>query len=462
MALAIVAAAYLAYGLVSERLRSTIITAPIVFVAVGLVVGPVGLGLVSATTDVALADGIFELTLILVLFSDAFAIDAARLVRERSLPSRLLAVGLPLTIGLGWALAAVMFAGLDIWEAALVGAVLAPTDASLAQTVIVDRRVPQPVRDGLNVESGLNDGIALPFVIIFIGLTREATGTSEPHIVETFLRALVLSALLGGLTGWLGGRLVVAARKRAWMAATWRPLALLATALLAYAAAVVVDGSGFIAAWVAGLAAGMAVRQGASQATTDHARDPAAAPTAAADTAQAPTAAAGEEPHSTFIDGLGILLTTASYLVFGALLLGPQLATITPPVVVFAILALTIVRMVPVAISLIGAHLGRPTVLFVGWFGPRGLASIVFTVLIVDEALPGVPLITTIVAATVALSIVAHGVTSAWAARRYGAWFEAAARRDPSMTEATEGVALGGRRRIALAGTSPPADADRR
>ena len=180
MALAIIAAAYLAYGLVSERLRSTIITAPIVFVALGLLVGPVGLGLVSPASDVTLADRIFELTLILVLFSDAFEIDAARLVRERSLPSRLLAIGLPLTIGLGWALAAVMFAGLDIWEAALVGAVLAPTDASLAQSVIVDRRVPQPVRDGLNVESGLNDGIALPFVIVFIGLTREATGATDP------------------------------------------------------------------------------------------------------------------------------------------------------------------------------------------------------------------------------------------------------------------------------------------
>jgi NhaP-type Na+/H+ or K+/H+ antiporter len=446
VALAIVAAAYLAYGLVSERLRSTIVTAPIVFVALGLLVGPIGLGLVSAASDVALADGIFELTLILVLFSDAFAIDAARLVRERSLPSRLLAVGLPLTIGLGWALAAVMFAGLDIWEAALVGAVLAPTDASLAQTVIVDRRVPQAIRDGLNVESGLNDGIALPFVIIFISLTREATGTAGPHIVETFLRALVFSALLGALTGWLGGRLVVAARERGWMNATWRPLVLLAIALLAYAAAVVVAGSGFIAAWVAGLVAGIAVRRGSIRATTDQ--------------TVGHVEATGEGPESTFIDGLGILLTTASYLVFGAFLLGPQLATMTPPIVVFAVLALTFVRMVPVAISLIGARLGRPTVLFVGWFGPRGLASIVFTVLIIDEALPGVPLITTLVAATVALSIVAHGVTSAWAARRYGAWFDAAARRDPSIREAAEGVAVGGRRRIALAGMLPTRDAD--
>jgi NhaP-type Na+/H+ or K+/H+ antiporter len=448
VALAIIAAAYLAYSLVSERLRTTIVTAPIVFVALGLLVGPVGLGLVSPTLDVALADRIFELTLILVLFSDAFAIDAARLVRERSLPSRLLAIGLPLTIGLGWALAAVMFADLDIWEAALVGAVLAPTDASLAQAVIVDRRVPQPVRDGLNVESGLNDGIALPFVIVFIGLTQDATGASDPHVVETFLRALVLSALLGGLTGSLGGRLFVAARGRGWIGATWRPLALLAIAVLAYAAAVVVDGSGFIGAWVAGLSAGIAVRRRSRPSATDQAADQ--------------RAAVSDEPESTFIDGLGVLLTTASYLVFGAFLLGPQLATMTLPVVVFAVLALTIMRMVPVAVSLIGARLGRPTLLFVGWFGPRGLASIVFTVLIVDQALPGVPLITTIVTATVALSVVAHGVSAAWATRRYGAWFEDAARRDPSIPEAAEGIAVGGRRRMALAGTPPTGDADRR
>ena len=313
--------------------------------------------------------------------------------------------------------------------------------------MIVDRRVPQLVRDGLNVESGLNDGIALPFVIVFIGLTQEATGATDPHIVETFARALVLSALLGGLTGWLGGRLVVAARERGWIGATWRPLALLAIALLAYAAAVVVNGSGFIGAWVAGLSAGIAVRRRSMTATTDDAADQATA--------------VSDEPESTFIDGLGVLLTTASYLIFGALLLGPQLASMTPPVVVFAVLALTVVRMVPVALSLIGSRLGRPTFLFVGWFGPRGLASIVFTVLIVDEALPGVPLITTIVTATVALSVLAHGVTAAWATRRYGTWFQDAARRDRSIPEAAEGVAVGGPRRMALAGSRPSGDPDR-
>ena len=443
MALLIIAAAYLVFGLVSERLRSTVVTAPIAFVAVGLAIGPLGLGLVTPAGDAAAADSLFELTLVLVLFSDAFAIDAGRLVRERSLPLRLLAIGLPLTIGLGWALAAMIFGGLDIWEAALVGAVLAPTDASLAQGVIVDRRVPRLIRDGLNVESGLNDGIALPFVIIFIGLTREATGTAGPQVVETFLRALLISAVLGGLVGWFAGRLDVAARERGWIGPTWRPLALLATALLAYASASLIDGSGFIAAWVAGLVAGMAVRR----------REVASGQPRMVGVSSA-TETAGAERESSFIDGLGVLLTTASYLVFGALLLGPQVASITPPVVLFAILALTVVRMVPVAVSLVGARLGRPTVLFVGWFGPRGLASIVFTVLIVDEALPGVPLISTIVATTVALSIVAHGVTSAWSARRYGAWFAAAAARDPAIPEAAEGVEVAGRR-LALGGAHP-------
>jgi NhaP-type Na+/H+ or K+/H+ antiporter len=134
-----------------------------------------------------------------------------------------LAIGLPLTIGLGWALAALMFAGLDIWEAALVGAVLAPTDASLAQSVIVDRRVPQPVRDGLNVESGLNDGIALPFVIIFIGLTQEATAPSHRGDFPGARRGAA-----GRADGWLGGRLVEA-RGQGWIGAT-EPLALLAMA----------------------------------------------------------------------------------------------------------------------------------------------------------------------------------------------------------------------------------------
>jgi NhaP-type Na+/H+ or K+/H+ antiporter len=384
----------------------------------------------ASPTDVSLAEGIFELTLVLVLFSDAFGVDAPRLLGERVLPTRLLAIGLPLTIALGWVLALVLFAGLDVWEAALIGAVLAPTDASLAQPVILDRRVPRPVRDGLNVESGLNDGIALPFVIVFIGLAGEATGATGA--LEIFLRSLVLSAVLGGAIGWLGGRSVVAARRRGWVGEPWRPLA-----LLAYGSAVAVDGSGFIAAWVAGMAAGLAVRR-----------------SAVASTATAPDAGAllDEAPESAFIDGLGVLLTTASYLVFGALVLGPQLANITLPIVVFAILALTVVRMAPVALSLVGTRLARPTVLFVGWFGPRGLASIVFTVLIVDEALPGVPLITTIVATTVALSVLAHGLTSLWGARSYGAWFEAASARDPSMPEAAGGTEVTVRRRLTLAG----------
>jgi NhaP-type Na+/H+ or K+/H+ antiporter len=434
MPIALIAAAYLGYGLVSERLRSTVITAPMVFVGLGLLLGPIGLGLVSTGSDESLATGIFELTLILVLFSDAFAIDGPRLIGERKLPIRLLGIGLPLTIGLGWALAALMFTDLDIWEAALIGAVLAPTDASLAQSVIVDRRVPRPVRDGLNVESGLNDGIALPFVIIFLGLAGESGG--EQQILEIFMRALVLSALIGGLAGWLGGRLLAAAGRRGWMSATWRPLALLSTALIAYEAAALVEGSGFIAAWVAGLAAGMTVRREMAK----------AAPELAAD------ASAREASSSAFIDGLGVLLTTASYFVFGALLLGPQLETLTLPVIVFAILALTFVRMVPVAISLIRARFGRPSILFVGWFGPRGLASIVFTVLIVEEALPGVPLITSIVVATVGLSILAHGLTSAWAARRYGAWYTAAAERDPSIPEAEEVADVASQRRMSLAG----------
>ena len=239
-----------------------------------------------------------------------------------------------------------------------------------------------------------------------------------------------------------------AARARGWIGATWRPLALLAIAVLAYASAVLVDGSGFIGAWVAGLAAGIAVRGRSRLPATDQVADHAVA--------------VNDQPESTFIDGLGVLLTTASYLIFGALLLGPQLARMTPTVVVFAVLALTLVRMLPVAVSLIGARLGRPTLLFVGWFGPRGLASIVFTVLIVDEALPGVPLITTIVTATVALSVLAHGVTAAWATRRYGTWFEDAAHRDPSIVEAAEGMAVGGHRRMALAGIRPTGDADRR
>ena len=313
-----------------------------------------------------------------------------------------------------------MFAGLDIWEAALIGAVLAPTDASLAQPVISDRRVPRVVRDGLNVESGLNDGIALPFVIIFLGLTGEATAGAAPDVLDTFLRALVLSALLGGLVGWLGGRLVTAAGRLGWIARTWRPLVLLATALLAYACATVVEGSGFIAAWVAGLAAGMATprrRLGTRRCRT--------------------------RAGPTFIDGLG---SPAHH----GQLPGLRRPAARPAARVVHAARPRLRRPGPdrrahgcrSRISLIGSRLGRPTVLFVGWFGPRGLASIVFTVLIVDEALPGVPLITTIVAATVALSIVGPRRDLRLGRPSLRRLVRGRRRRVPSMPEAAEGVEM--------------------
>jgi len=330
-------------------------------------------------------------------------------------PERLLGIGLPLTIVLGTAAAAAVFGQLTLGEALVLGVVLAPTDAALGQAAIADRRVPALVRQGLNVESGLNDGMSLPFFVL--ALAAAAPAVEPGHgAVGVFLRALVLSAALGLAVGWAAGRLLTWALGRGWVDETWRQLSVVAVALLAYELAVVVDGSGFIAAWVAGLAFGGALRT-----------EP---------------RGGGTLPRTVgFGEHLATLLTSMSFFVFGAVLLGPVLQELRWQPVVYAVLSLTVVRLLPVALALAGSRLAVPTVAYIGWFGPRGLASIVLGLIVVEAGPPHVGLIGDVVALTVGLSVLLHGVTSLPLAARYGGWYAAAVRRRPEIPEAGPGGA---------------------
>ena len=400
------------YALISRRLSGTVVSAPMVFTGVGLAVGPLGLGLLSLTGEPGPIRALLEVTLAVVLFSDAVGVQARALRREDFLPLRLLGIGLPLTMALGWLLAAPLLPGLGIWELALVGIVLAPTDAALGQAAIADRRVPGLVRQGLNVESGLNDGMSLPFFVL--ALAAAAPSVEPGHgALEVFVRALVFSAALGLAVGWAAGRLLTGALRRGWADDAWRQLGVVAVALLGYALAVVVDGSGFIAAWVAGLAFGGALRTGAPQ--------------------------GGALPGTVgFGEHLATLLTSVSFFVFGAVLLGPTLQHLRWQPVVYAVLSLTVVRLLPVALALAGSRLAVPTVAYVGWFGPRGLASIVLGLLVVEAGPPHVGLIGDAVALTVGLSVLLHGASSVPFAARYGRWYAAVIRRRPGIREAAE------------------------
>jgi NhaP-type Na+/H+ or K+/H+ antiporter len=387
-ALGVVSGCVVVWGLVAARFERLNVTAPIAFVVLGLALthGPVTL--VHLNLRSSTIRSIAEIALALLLFVDASRVNARVMLASAALPVRLLAVGLPLTIGAGTVMAAALLRGGGWWLAALVGAIVAPTDAALGAPIMQDERVPTGVRRVLNVESGLNDGIATPFVNLFLAgaLSTEAVhGAGVAHAVVDLLGG----AGLGAGVGVLGALLLSLSRSRGWSSPEVVPLSVLALAVFAYECAVLAGLNGFVAAFIAGVAFGSG------------------AP------ACADVLSLAEEA--------GSLLSLVVWFIFGAVMLVPAIRTAVWQDVVFAVLALTVVRMVPVALSLVGAGLDRATVAFIGWFGPRGLASVVFGLLAFDALAPADgKVLLSAVTVTVAMSVVLHGVTAAPLSKRYG------------------------------------------
>ncbi len=388
---AVIALGMIGYALISGRADRMIITPPMVFAVFGLIIGAQGLDIIDLDFEEGLVHLLAELTLVLVLFTDAARIDFRRLSKDHDLPFRMLLIGMPLTIVAGTLLALPIFPEFGLWEAALLAAILTPTDAALGQSVVTSKVVPVRIRQTLNVESGLNDGIALPVIVLFLCLANmeHATDEGTPWLLFGLLQ-ITLGPLVGAAVGFVGGRLIQWAADSGNMTEAFQGLCALALALFSFALAELVGGNGFIAAFVAGLTLGNTSKHLCNFVLE-------------------------------FAEAEGQLLTLFVFMVFGAALVPDLFAHATPMIFLYAVLALTVMRMVPVAISLIGARLRTPTVLFLGWFGPRGLASILFALLVLEE--PGVvagEMIALITIMTVALSILAHGFTAAPLSARYG------------------------------------------
>jgi sodium/hydrogen antiporter len=382
--LVVLAAVVFAFGLVSRRLEGTVLTAPLVFVAAGVVLGPAGLGLVEFELDDHTVLLLGEIALAIVLFTDAARTNLSSLRQNEGLPLRLLGIGMPLTIVLGTVVAALMLTDLTFWEAAIVGTVLAPTDAALGQAVVSNPRVPVRVRQALNVEAGLNDGLSVPFLALFLTLAvAEEELQPVSYWIRFALEQIGFGVLVGVGVGLGGGWLVSRASQRGWMTDSFQRLALLALAIIAWALADQIGGNGFIAAFVGGLAVG-------------------------------PTVEHVGERLIRFTEAEGQLLNLSVFFIFGALVIG-LIGPLSWEVVLYALLSLTLIRMLPVALSLLGTHLRGVSVLFAGWFGPRGLASIVLGLIVVAEAptLAGREQVELVVALTVLLSVLLHGVTAA-------------------------------------------------
>ncbi len=390
--LAIVAAGLLLFAFVSGRLRDTVVTAPLVFVGFGLAIGAGGSGIARIEPGHALIHFIAECTLILILFVDAARIDLGDVRRDHGLPQRMLLAGLPLTILLGAGVALWLLPGFSLWEAALLAALLAPTDAALGQSVVAARIVPLRVRQAINIESGLNDGIALPAVLLFASLAGAAH--AGEHATGGWLQfgllQLVLGPLVGALAGWCGATVFERASARGWMGEGYQGIAILAFAVLIYVGAELLGGNGFIAVCVGGMLFGNRLEDGC-------------------------------DFLFEFMETEGQLLMLITFLIFGAVLLPAALPGAEPVYWLYALLSLTLIRMLPVVLALLGSGVSLPTGLFLGWFGPRGLASVLFLLLIIEEStLPARDTLVTVTVLTVALSVVLHGISAAPLARAYG------------------------------------------
>ena len=371
-----------------------------------MLVGPKVLGEIDVDSSSSAVRTLAEATLALVLFCDASRIDLGQLRREAGVPRRLLGIGLPLTIALGAVAAAVIFDRLSIEEAVILAIVLAPTDAALGQAVVTEPRVPKRIRQGLNVESGLNDGICVPLLFAAVAVADVESEISHGRSAGTLLLEEIGYGVVGGVAaGLLIAAIVIYAGRRDLIAPQWRQVIPAAGAALAYGIAVGLHGSGFIAAFVGGMVFRAALK-----------RDP--------------------EDLNELSEEVGGVLNGVTFVLFGAILLGPALGELTWELVLYAVLSLTVVRMLPVAIAMLGSRARAPTVGFLGWFGPRGLASIVFAVIVVEEsALPHEHLIVNAIYVTVGLSVLAHGLSAAPLAGRYARWFERHPRDKPPPME---------------------------
>jgi sodium/hydrogen antiporter len=380
---AILAVFLLIYSAIAGRVERSLISGPIVFTGVGLILGPYGLGVLRLDIGGEGLRALAELTLAMVLFTDAANADLSVVRRNLGLPERLLLIGLPLTIVLGFLGAAIVFPSLGILEMALLAALLAPTDAALGKPVVTNQAVPPVIREALNLESGLNDGICVPIVVLLLGLavgTQIGHGTMI-HAIRVVVEAIGLGAAIGLVLTWCTTRMLRFAERHGWISEHWVEIPIVALAAACFAAAQAAGGSGFIACFVGGLLlSGLRERHKAELLRgAEHA---------------------------------GEALALLTWVVFGGIVVARMFDRVTWPALLYALLSLTVVRMLPVFLCLIGTRTSTADKLFIGWFGPRGLATIVFAVLVLDEKLPGNDTIILAAGWTVLLSVIVHGVTA--------------------------------------------------
>jgi NhaP-type Na+/H+ or K+/H+ antiporter len=381
--LAIFALFVFCYTLVAGRLERAPASGPIVFVASGFLMGPLVLGWFDGDVSRTGLQVLADLTLAVILFVDAANADLAVLKRQFRIPSRMLLLGLPGVIVLGTLTAAVLFDNLSLFEAAILGTMLAATDAALGKAVITNQSVPTQIREGLNFESGLNDGLCVPILLVFIALTigEGSEGGGTLLAVQLVIEELGIGLLVGLSLTAAGAWAMRWCRDQGWLTEIWKQITVVALAIACFAVAQSLHGSGYIAAFAGGLLFGFKAKKATHRLVLAS-------------------------------EGVGETLALMTWFVFGATVIGQSFQQFTWEMLVYALLSLTVIRMLPVFLSLSGTGESTSSKLFLGWFGPRGLASIVFAIIVLNKGVPGGEFIAMVVVLTVFLSLVAHGVTA--------------------------------------------------
>jgi len=372
------------YGLISRVSERSPISAPMVFSGIGILAGPLALDLFEVSATAPFVRLLVEVTLVLILFVDASTVNLKSLRVHSGIPIRLLSLGLPLTMVLGFAAAAVILGEQNLWVAALVALILSPTDAALGQAVVTSELVPERIRQAINVESGLNDGIALPPILMCLAALSggDHDAVHGGSWLFFLVRQLTLGPLVGIATGWFGGRLVDQASQRSWMQQTFQRLVAGSLAVISYAAAEALHGNGFIAAYCAGLFLGARTRD-------------------------------IRERIQEFGEAEGRQLALFVFLLFGIVMVPAMVKFWDAKALCYAILSLTAIRMAPVALCLRGTGLDSPGIWLIAWFGPRGIASVLYVLLaVINIGLVGYERAFAVVTLTVLLSIFLHGLSA--------------------------------------------------
>ena len=393
--LAVLALFIMVYSSVAGAVERRWVSGPIVFTCFGLLIGPAGFALLDWETDRELIRNLAEVTLAMVLFTDAAGADVRVLKNTSGVPARLLLVGLPLTIALGFAVGAVLIDSPSLFAIAVLATMLAPTDAALGKAVITNEAVPDEVRQSLNVESGLNDGICVPVLLLFLALALDTTGDMGPLPLAAKLvfEQIGIGLAVGLVLTFNAVRLLKYARYRQWLTKTWTQIPIFALALSCFSVAQYLGGSGFIAAFSGGLLMAFMEKDLSKKV---------------------------KEEYLLTSEGAGDTLALITWVTFGAAVVGQAIGYFSWTILLYSFLSLTVIRMLPVFLCLTGSGIDTEGKLFIGWFGPRGLASIVFAVMVVNSGLPDSGPLAMTVVCTIVLSIVAHGVTANPWAEAYG------------------------------------------